>query len=63
MIRGIIYSILLLVIFEQNAFAYLDPGTLSYALQILISFLVGIYFFIKTFWQKIKNFFINLFKK
>jgi len=63
LIRGIIYSIFLQVIFVQNAFAYLDPGTLSYVFQILIGFFVGSFFAIKMFWQKIKIFFSNLFKK
>ncbi len=43
----------LLLITAQNAYAYLDPGTGSYILQILIASLVGATFAVKIFWQKI----------
>jgi len=48
--------IFLFVIFinHQNAYAYLDPGTGSYLLQILLATLLGAAFAIKVFWQKIK---------
>ena len=39
------------------AHAYLDPGTGSYALQILIGVLFGAGYIIKMFWSKIINFF------
>ena len=35
--------------------AYLDPGTGSYVLQILIAAFVGGLFALKGFWSKIKN--------
>ncbi|MCF7810505.1 hypothetical protein K9N50_05910 [bacterium] len=41
----------------RNAYAYLDPGTGSYLLQILIAGLVGAAFSIKVFWLRIKDFF------
>ncbi|NQT35228.1 hypothetical protein HQ587_08560 [bacterium] len=41
----------------NNAFAYLDPGTGSYLVQILIAGLVGAAFSVKIFWQRIKDFF------
>ena len=41
----------------NDAFAYLDPGTGSYLVQILIAGLVGAAFSIKIFWQRIKDFF------
>jgi hydrogenase-4 membrane subunit HyfE len=36
----------------QPIFAYIDPGTGSYMLQIAIAFLVGALFTIKGFWKK-----------
>jgi len=63
MSRGKLYFILLQVVLIQNAFGYLDPGTWTYALQILVVVFVGGIVAIKTFWQKIKNFFINLSRK
>jgi len=41
--------------------AYLDPGSGSYLIQILIAALLGSAFVIKSFWGQIKNFFIRLF--
>ena len=37
--------------------AYLDPGSGSFILQILIAALFGGLFLLKTFWKKIVNFF------
>ena len=45
------------------AYAYLDPGTGSYFLQIIIATVVGAMYAIKHFWYKIKLFYINLLSK
>lgn len=45
-----------------NAFAYIDLGTGSYMLQLLIASLLGALFAIKIFWNKIKSFFQKLFR-
>lgn len=47
------------VCFSRNAYAYLDPGTGSYILQVLIAAIVGGLFAIKPFWVKIKSFFVK----
>jgi len=52
-----------LLISPQAAFAYLDPGTGSYILQILIAGILGASFAVKIFWGKIKTFLANLFSK
>jgi len=62
------FSILFLVVtlhftLLENAFAYLDPGTGSYIFQVLVATFIGGLFTIKMHWQKIKNFFGNLFSK
>lgn len=41
----------------KTTFAYLDPGSGSFILQILIAALVGGAFIIKTYWKKITSFF------
>lgn len=41
--------------------AYLDPGSGSYLIQLLIAAVLGSAFVIKAFWRQIKNFFIVLF--
>ena len=51
------------VLFPKIAFAYLDPGTGSYMLQVLIASILGAFFTIKIFWGKIRNFFLKLFSK
>lgn len=42
---------------------YLDPGSGSFILQIIIAALFGTLFVIKAYWQRIINFFRNLFSK
>ena len=49
----IIFIILLLI--PSVSFAYLDPGTGSMILQIIIAGIAGIVFFIKTNWKKIRG--------
>lgn len=51
------------LMFSQTAYAYLDPGTGSYLLQIGLAVLVGTSFAIKIYWRKIKTSLANLFSK
>jgi len=44
-----------------KAYAYIDPGTGSYVIQIIIAAALGVLFTIKSFWSRIKSFFINYF--
>ncbi len=55
------FVIFLFLIFPQRADAYLDPGTGSYLLQIMVAALFGGLFFIKTFWTNIKHFIQKIF--
>jgi len=57
------FFIAIFVLGTKNAHAYLDPGSGSYILQILIAGLVGGLFTVKTFWLQIKTFFTNLFSR
>ena len=45
----------------QQAYAYLDPGTGSFLLQMLIAGALGAYLYIKLAWYKTKMFFVGLF--
>jgi hypothetical protein len=55
---------LLLSLFPPAAkAAYLDPGSGSFLIQIIVATLVGVSFFAKMFWRNIKLFFSNLFGK
>jgi hypothetical protein len=51
---------LLYWLFPLKAYAYLDPGTGSYILQIILAAIVGIGFAIKLSWGRIKSFVHNL---
>ena len=57
-ITFIIFGLIYLV-FPQKAYAYLDPGTGSLILQMIIAGLLGASFAIKVYWKKIKAFFAN----
>jgi hypothetical protein len=65
--RKLFYALFLIVALQvtlsQNAFAYLDPNTGSYIFQVLVATFIGGLFTIKMYWQKIKNFFSNLFSR
>ena len=49
--------------FPQTLDAYLDPGTGSIILQVVIGVAVGGLFTITLFWHRVKSFFKNLFSR
>jgi len=53
--------IVVFLIFPKKLYAYLDPGTGSYLLQLLIAFLIGGLLMTKLWWKKITTFFTGLF--
>jgi len=55
--------IIIYIITYQNLFGYLDPGSWSYFLQLLLMTLVGGAVAIKSFWGKIILFLRKIFKK
>ena len=48
-------------VYCSEAKAYIDPGAGSYMFQLLIAFLIGGLFVIKSFWRRIKTYFSSLF--
>ena len=58
-----IVAILLICCMPQLAWAYVDPGTGSYIIQMIIATLVGGLFALKLFWVRIKTFLATVFKK
>lgn len=54
---------LLLLCIPSSLFAYIDPGSGSYIIQVIIAALLGGAVAIKVFWQRIKNFFTSRFAK
>jgi hypothetical protein len=53
----LVFVSLLLVASTQVAHAYVDPGTGSYVIQILIAAVVGAAFAVRVYWNKIKGLF------
>ena len=60
MFRILFCYLLFSFLFTSKAFAYFDPGTGSYIIQLILAFLASCYFFItnpvKFIKEKIKNF-------
>lgn len=55
--------LIFLIVQPKEAHAYLDPASGSYVIQVIIAFMLGGLFAIKTFWRSINNFFTDLFLK
>ncbi len=55
--RIIIYTLFVLLLTFNNAYAYLDPNSGSLVLQILLGGLAGVAVVVKLYFQKIKAFF------
>ena len=53
--------VLLVFVVPGTAHAYLDPGTGSFVLQMLVAGFLGAVLYVKMAWQSIKYFFRNLF--
>lgn len=49
------------LVFPRDVHAYLDPGTGSYVLQLVLAGVLGGMFAVKLFWKNIKGFFSNIF--
>ena len=62
-IFSIIFYTFLFISLTNQAHAYLDPGTGSMMLQIVIASVIGGLFALKGYWSRIKGFFSNIFFK
>ncbi len=56
-LQVVVLASLLHIASERQALAYLDPGSASYTLQMVIAAAVAAGFALKTYWAKIKLFF------
>jgi len=61
--KATIITLALIFVLCVPAYAYLDLGTGSYFLQIIVATLLGAMYAIKHYWYKVKLFCINLFSK
>jgi len=55
--------VILLFLIPVNAYAYLDPGTGSFIIQLIIAAIAGVSFSAKIYWNKIKTMFFHLLSK
>jgi len=62
-IRLLAIILLLELIITSDVYGYIDPGTGSYILQMLIAAMLGILFSVKIFWTRIKAFLKAVFGK
>lgn len=56
-VKLIVIVTLFLISVPQTAYAYIDPGTGSSIIQVLLAAVIGIPFLIKAYWKRIKAFF------
>ena len=56
-------ALFLKFVFPSSAQAYLDPGSGSFILQIIIASIMGIILVVKLYWKKIRTFLGSLFSK
>ena len=54
---------LIFLLFPPNAFAYIDPGTGSFIIQMIIAGAMGALFTVKVYWKKISSYLKSLFSK
>jgi hypothetical protein len=59
----VIITIILLLCSTCKAHAYIDPGTGSYIIQVIIGGLLGAVFALKIYWKKVRAYFSKLFSK
>lgn len=62
-VKLLLTVIALQAVLAREAHAYLDPGTGSYILQMVIAGILGALFAIKLFWLRIKGFFGRVFSR
>ena len=61
LLKWVAAGILIGHVLSRDAYAYLDPGTGSYVLQVLVASFVAGAFAVKTFWAAIRDFVVRLF--
>ncbi len=62
-VKYLVMALFVLSLFPTIAFAYLDPGTGSYVLQVVLGAFLGGLFAIKMYWRNIRTFVANIFSK
>lgn len=63
LIRFMYFLICAMMLFSTYAFAYLDPSTMTYAIQVVAGVFIAAGAVVGIYWHKIKRFFRNKMKK
>lgn len=63
MIVKTLLAVLIVLCFEQSAYAYLDPGTGSFIIQMIAGSILVIVTSVGVFWGHIKRFICSIFRK
>ena len=61
--KALVCLFLFHIVLPSTVYAYLDPGTGSYILQVAIAGVLGGLYALKLFWKNIKTFFNNIFSR
>ena len=56
----ILLTVLIFFFYYDSAYAYLDPGSGSYILHLIVAALAGLFVTLKFYWLKLKNFFFKI---
>ena len=59
----VMFIIIIHLVFAVNSYGYLDAGTGSYFIQILIAFIAAGLFSLKMFWKRVLTFIRSIGKK
>ena len=63
-LKYVVFITLILFLWSiKDAYAYIDPGTGSYIIQVIIGGVLGAAFALKVYWKKVKFYFSNLLSK
>jgi hypothetical protein len=62
-VTNLLLACVLYGVYTQDAHAYLDPGTGSYVIQLLVAFVLAAILFVKMRWTQIKGFIGRLQRK
>jgi hypothetical protein len=60
---NLLIFIFIFIFFSKECQAYIDPGTGSFILQIIIGGILGFLFMFKTYFKRIKRFFLKILHK
>ena len=59
----VILTVILILCSVSKAHAYIDPGTGSYIIQVVIGVLLGAAYALKVYWEKVRAYFSKIFSK